>query len=112
MAAVARMAWELAPEVMVLEDVMRTTSLEQLQTYGLGELVEPVIWSYGSLLAFPPGMLESYQTVWGGRQQGVGREQHARDHGEAPRGQHPGLALRHAGPPRHGWDGADWLGQV
>ena len=39
MAAVARMAWELAPEVMVLEDVMRTTSLEQLQTYGLGELV-------------------------------------------------------------------------
>jgi hypothetical protein len=93
MAAVARMAWELAPEVMVLEDVMRTTSLEQLQTYGLGELVEPVIWSYSSLLAFPPGMLESYQTVWGGRQQGVGREQHARDHSETQRGQQP---LRHA----------------
>ena len=48
MAAVARMACELAPEVMVLEDVMRTTSLEQLQTYGLGELVEPTLSLKGS----------------------------------------------------------------
>ena len=71
MAAVARMAWEQAPEVMVLEDVMRTTSLEQLQTYGLGELVEPVIWSYGSLLAFPPVAFTRLSgaganSVWGG----------------------------------------------
>ena len=66
MAAVARMAWEQAPEVMVLEDVMRTTSLEQLQTYGLGELVEPVIWSYGSLLAFTRLSGAGANSVWGG----------------------------------------------
>ena len=66
-ASVARMAREKMPEVkvMVWDDMMRTATLEQLQTYGLGELVEPVIWTYGSILAFPPGMLERYQTVWG-----------------------------------------------
>ena len=64
---VARIARDVRPEVkvMVWDDMMRTATLEQLQKFELADLVEPVIWSYGSILAFPPGMLERYQTVWG-----------------------------------------------
>jgi len=66
-AMVASTAKEIKPglRVLVWDDMMRTASVQQLVEAGLDKLVEPVIWSYGQVLAFPPGMLERYQSVWG-----------------------------------------------
>lgn len=66
-AMVASTAKQMKPGVKVLvwDDMMRTATVEQLLKAGLDKLVEPVIWSYGQVLAFPPGMVERYQSVWG-----------------------------------------------
>jgi len=66
-AMVATTARQMKPGVKVLvwDDMMRTASVEQLLKAELDKLVQPVIWSYGQVLAFPPGMLERYQSVWG-----------------------------------------------
>ena len=47
------------------DDMMRNATVDQLLKRGLDKLVKPVIWNYGSIIAFPTGMLERYQTVWG-----------------------------------------------
>lgn len=52
-------------KVMVWDDMMRQASVEQLTNYDVGDLVEPVVWNYGSVLEFPAGMFQRYQTVWG-----------------------------------------------
>jgi len=66
-AMVAETAKQIKSDVKVLvwDDMMRTATVDQLLKAGLDKLVEPVIWSYGQVLAFPPGMVERYQTVWG-----------------------------------------------
>ena len=66
-ATVAKIAKEMLPgvTVMVWDDMMRTASVDQLLKVHLDQLVQPVIWNYGSVLAFPPGMLDRYRTVWG-----------------------------------------------
>jgi len=66
-AMVAATVKQIKPDVKVLvwDDMMRTATVEQLLKAGLDKLVEPVIWSYGQVLAFPPGMVERYQSVWG-----------------------------------------------
>ena len=46
---------------------MRCASVDQLVKRDLDKLIQPVIWNYGSILAFPTGMLERYQTVWGNK---------------------------------------------
>ena len=51
--------------VLVWDDMMRTASVEQLRRHQLDTLVEPVVWSYGPQLCFPPGMVERYAAVWG-----------------------------------------------
>merc|ERR1719300_1889565 len=64
--SVANIAKTLVPgvKVMVWDDMMRNASVDQLLKRGLDKLVKPVIWNYGSIFAFPTGMLERYQTVW------------------------------------------------
>eukprot|EP00092_Neocalanus_flemingeri_P009855 GFUD01010622.1.p1 GENE.GFUD01010622.1~~GFUD01010622.1.p1 ORF type:complete len:482 (+),score=150.92 GFUD01010622.1:370-1815(+) len=65
MVATAARQMRTGVKVLVWDDMMRTASVEQLLEAGLDKLVQPVIWSYGQVLAFPPGMLERYQSVWG-----------------------------------------------
>ena len=66
MTQVARMVRErvVGVEVLVWDDMMRTAPVDTMLRYSVGQLVQPVIWNYGSVLEFPSGMLERYLSVW------------------------------------------------